>query len=130
MNIVDLLIKHEGMRLKPYKCPAGKWTIGVGRNIEDNGITRREGMVLLNNDIARVIDELGDFYWYKKLQTRRQHALIDMCFNLGITRFKKFKKMIKALEEKNYDKAADEMLDSRWSIQVGDRAQELAEMMR
>lgn len=129
-NIIDMLIRHEGIELKPYRCPAGKLTIGVGRNIEDVGITRGEAVDLLRNDIARVEKELMQFHWYSNLNKVRRNAMIDMCFNLGISRFKKFEKMLAALEFHNYGLAAKEMLDSRWAEQVGDRAQELAEMIR
>ena len=62
MNIKDFIIKHEGLKLKPYICPAGKITIGVGRNIEDNGISEDEAMYLLNNDIKRCKTELMEIF--------------------------------------------------------------------
>ena len=131
MNIVDLLIKHEGLRLKPYRDTVGKLTIGVGRNLDDMGITRGEALYLLGNDINRVRLELIKIVgWFLTLGTVRQTVLIDMVFNLGITRFKRFKKLIRAIEARDWEKAATEMLDSRWARQVGRRATELARMMR
>lgn len=127
----DMLIRHEGIRLHPYKCSADKLTIGVGRNIEDNGISISEASLMLDNDILRVHEELSmNFEWYNHLTQVRKAALIDMCFNLGLTRFKKFKNMIKAIDQTDYAVAADEMLDSKWARQVGDRADELSSMMR
>ena len=131
MNITDLLIKHEGLRLKPYRDTVGKLTIGVGRNLDDLGITRGEALYLLGNDINRVRLELIKIIgWFLTLGTVRQNVLIDMVFNLGITRFKRFKKLIAAIERQDWDRAADEMLDSKWARQVGRRATELAQMMK
>jgi len=49
-KIADQITTHEGLRLKPYHCPAGKLTIGIGRNLEDKGITEKEALMLLENE--------------------------------------------------------------------------------
>ena len=86
----DQLILHEGLELKPYQCTADKTTIGVGRNIQEIGITEDEARYLLDNDILRVCKELDDtIHWWRDLSDVRQRVLIDMVFNLGITRFLK-----------------------------------------
>lgn len=127
----QMLIRHEGLSLKPYRCPAGRLTIGVGRNIEDVGVTELEAMLMLSNDMARVEKEaIGSFPWFKSLSIARQDVVLNMLFNMGLARFKGFKKMIAALIDGNFNKAADEMLDSKWASQVGIRAKELASMMR
>lgn len=130
-ELINLLVTHEGLRLKPYRDPVGKLTIGVGRNLDDVGITEEEALYLLKNDINRVLGFLSTRYdWWSALTVNRKMALVDMCFNLGETRFRTFKRMIKALEQGDYEKAADEMLDSKWARQVKGRAQTLARMMR
>lgn len=130
-SLRDQLIKHEGFRLKPYRDTVGKLTIGVGRNIEDVGISQAEAMMLLNNDIDRCVAELSRaFVWFEYQTSERKRALIDMCFNLGITRLLGFKKMIAAIEVCDYDRAAREALDSRWASQVGQRAHTIANMIR
>jgi len=130
MNITDLLIKHEGLRLKPYRDTVGKLTIGVGRNLDDVGITREEARFLLDNDIARADVELRrNFLWFPGRNKVRNAVLINMVFNLGISRFKRFKKLIAAIERRDWDRAGKEMLDSRWAQQVGGRAKELARQM-
>lgn len=127
----DQLILHEGLELKPYQCTADKTTIGVGRNIQEVGITEDEARYLLDNDILRVCGELDDtVHWWRDLSDARQRVLIDMVFNLGITRFLKFKKTIEAIKLGQYDIAADEMLDSAWSRQVGQRSKTLSDAMR
>ncbi len=130
-RLIKLLITHEGLRLKPYRDTVGKLTIGVGRNLDDVGITEEEALYLLKNDIRRTINFLSAVlpFWYRLSETRKI-ALIDMCFNLGGRRFMGFRKMRRALEEGDYERAAEEMLDSKWAGQVGRRAEELAEMMR
>ena len=131
MNIADLLIRHEGLRLKPYRDTVGKLTIGVGRNLDDVGITRDEARFLLENDIARADVELRrSFLWFPVRNRVRNAVLINMVFNLGISRFKRFKKLIAAIDSSDWDLAAKEMLDSKWAHQVGRRARELAKMMR
>lgn len=125
------LIRHEGLRLKPYRCSAGKLSIAVGRNLDDVGITKQEAMVMLRNDLVRVNMELRSaIKVFEGLSENRRLVLIDMCFNLGLHRFLKFKKMLAALEKREYDQAADEMLNSRWARQVGKRAKRLAQKMR
>lgn len=125
------LIAHEDIRLKPYRDTRGKLTIGVGRNLDDMGLTQGEVMSMLDHDIARCINELNDHLpWWRNMTDARQRALLDMCFNLGITRLKTFKKALAAMQEEDYDKAALEMLDSKWARQVKGRAVTLASMMR
>ena len=127
--VATLLKKHEGLRLQPYRCTAGKLTIGYGRNLEDNGITAAEAEQMLHNDIQNCYAECVKFIFWNNLNEARQAVLIDMCFNLGITRLKQFKKMFAALGEGNYTLAAREMKDSKWYNQTGDRAKELEKIM-
>jgi len=126
----DQLIDHEGLELKPYQCTAEKLTIGVGRNIEDRGITEDEARYLLKNDIKIVEDELLE----KKpvvagLDAVRQRVLVDMGFNLGIPTLLKFQNMWTAIEEEDFETAAEEAMDSRWAKQVGRRAERLCQAM-
>jgi lysozyme len=124
------LIVDEGLKLRPYKCSADKLTIGVGHNLDDNGITEDVAMYMLRADLKVTITELrSNFSWFERLDSYRQEVLMNMCFNLGIARLKGFRKMIAALEIKDYKEAAVQMMDSRWARQVGVRAVRLSEMM-
>ena len=124
------LIKHEGLEKKVYRCPAGKLTVGVGRNLEDKGITEEEALFLLRNDIAECEDDLRSIFTeYDALDESRKRVLIDMRFNLGPSRFRQFKKLIAAVKEKEFSRAAEEMKDSSWYRQVGKRAETLFKMM-
>lgn len=128
--IEQQLLLHEGLKLKPYRCTAGKLTIGVGRNLDDKGISKEEALFLLRNDIHEVMDALEKHEWYLALDPIRRKVLIDMAYNLGADGLLRFQRMIAALERGDYENAADQMLDSRWAEQVGYRAVRLAEMMR
>ena len=126
-----LLIKHEGLRLKPYLCTAGKTTIGVGRNLSDNGVTEAEAMAMLDRDIAVTVSALRDeFLWFADLDRTRKDAVISLGFNMGIRKLGTFKRFIAAMVAKEYETAAAEILDSAYATQVGKRAIELAGMIR
>jgi lysozyme len=121
---------HEGERLKPYRCTAGKLTIGVGRNLEDRGITAEESAYLLTNDVAREERELlRALPWVAELDEVRQRVLLDMSFNLGLVGLLGFKNTLATIRAGDYTKAAGMMLDSRWAKQVGQRAERLSRMM-
>lgn len=125
-RLENMLIRHEGLRLKPYRCTAGKLTIGIGRNLDDNGITEAEARMMLNYDIEVSRSKLLRYKWFNKLNNPRQDAIINMVFNLGMPRFLGFKRTIGYLKLEDYENAAIEMMDSKWANQVGDRATELA----
>lgn len=113
--LVDMIKEHEGLRLKPYRCTAGKLSIGYGRNIEDRGITQDEADYLLRNDIQLCYKELDHFSWFYDLDEARQFALVDLCFNVGLPSLLSFKNALAAIAEGDYDRAADEFLDSKWA---------------
>lgn len=128
-KLIQQIKRHEGVKLKPYKCTAGKLTIGVGRNLEDVGISEREAEFLLMNDLQRVIDQARAYSWYDKLNDPRKAVVLNMIFNMGAGGFSKFKKTHQLIEEGDFAEASIEMLDSRWSDMVGRRAIELSRQM-
>ena len=150
-NFVNKLIAHEGLRLQVYKDTLGIDTIGIGRNLEDRGITKEEldwmdipnmdavyeygiteadAMYLAKNDVQIVEKELVRAHpCVDKLDAVRQLVLMDMAFNMGVPRLRKFQKMWNAVHEKKFDIAAKEMLDSRWAVQVKSRSTKLAHAM-
>lgn len=134
MNIsklkTDLMI-DEGCKSKPYIDTVGKTSIGVGRNLSDNGLSDSEIDVLLTNDINRVINELNKaFPWWTDMTDNRQRVLANMDFNMGLDKLSQFKNTLTYMRLGQYDKAADGMLQSLWARQVGARAKRLADMMR
>ena len=122
---------HEGMRPKPYHCTSGRLTIGIGRNLDDVGISETEAMFLLENDIKRATEGARAlFSTFDALGDVRQRVLVDMCLNLGEAGLTEFRQTRQAIDSGNFEGAAAEMLDSRWATQVGPRATRLSEMMR
>lgn len=124
------LIRDEGLRLKPYTDSVGKLTIGVGRNLDDNGISKDEAIAMLKNDIANSQRELEQLRWFRRLDSRRKDAILNMHFNLGLPRLLSFKNMIAALDDGDYKRAADEAMNSRWAEQVGERAVRISLIIR
>lgn len=130
-NLQKLLILHEGKKLKPYVDTVGKTTLGVGRNISDRGISEGECAIMLSNDIDIVLKQFkNNFPQLSNLCDVRKLVMLDMIFNVGINRFLGFKKTIDAINNNDFEKASQEMLDSTWAKQVGARAKRLSEMMR
>lgn len=129
--LTEELTRDEGLRLKPYKDSVGKLTIGVGRNLDDVGITAEEAKSLLSNDIQRTIVALDTAIpWWKGLDSVRQRVLVNMAFNMGVGKLLGFKNTLAAIQAGKFEDAATEMLDSTWARQVGARAQRLALMMQ
>jgi len=116
--IKDRIKEHEGFRSFGYLCPAGKLSVGYGRNIDIEGglgITKDEADFLLSNDIERCLNDLNKFPWFSKLNDVRKDALTEMLYNLGLTRFLSFKNMIRALSLSDFNSAAKELMDSKWA---------------
>lgn len=131
LRLVIQLQRHEGLRLKPYRDPVGKLTIGYGRNLDDRGITEDEADALLGNDIDVARVELArTLPWFSDLDSVRQAALVNMAFNMGTLRLLTFVRALHAMAAGEYAKAAAEFLDSRWAHQVGYRAIEVCGMIR
>ena len=131
MDLKQLLLKHEGKRNRPYLDVNGFLTVGIGRNLDANPLSDDEINYLFENDIKRVLNDCWHHLpWFGDLSQERQYVIIDMVFNLGIGGFLKFKKMIAAIEKEAWQTAAAEMVDSKWAADVGQRAAELAMIMR
>lgn len=156
-KLAEQLILHEGLKLKPYRCPAGKLTIGVGRNYEDNpltpqeqirlfgkampqkdlyeslnkGITREQAIYLLERDIQHSTrDARALVPNFDSLSEQRQFVLIDMAFNMGRSSLATFRNTLRMINEGKFVEASSNMLKSKWATQVKNRARRLAVMMR
>ena len=130
-DLHNQLTRHEGLRLKPYRCTSGKLSIGIGRNLDGSGISEREAELMLENDILKLFAVLpGKIDFFNELDKVRADILVNMAFNMGVNGLLKFKKMLTAIDDGYFTRAAAEILDSKWAFQVGDRALELAEQMK
>lgn len=129
--LLSRLVRHEGLRLKPYRDTTGNLTIGVGRNLDTVGVSNAEAMLLLANDIARVGAALDLAQpWWRRLDQTRQEVMAELAFNLGPAGLGGFHDTLNALRAGQYAAAADHLLASRWAAQVGARANELAALLR
>ena len=129
-KLIEELTRDEGYRCKVYLDSVGIETIGIGRNLVDVGVSKDEAKYLLSNDIKGAVADAEGFSWYAKLSPARKRVIVNMLFNIGLTRFKKFKKTIQYIDCGDYGSASVEMLDSRWADQVGIRAKRLSKMMK
>ena len=143
--LTDFIKRHEGFRLEPYKDTRGKWTVYYGRNISDVPTTPEEVLALLSKGSTK---EVADLFFkndlveaesscrrlfvsgFERYSENRQIALISVMFNLGVKRFKGFKKMIHAVYYEKWDVAHDELLDSLRARQVPGRSKEEALMLK
>ena len=130
-RLVDRLVRHEGLRLKPYRDTAGKLTIGVGRNLDAVGLSRSEAMLLLQNDIAAARAALDARWpWWRTLDAARGEVMIELAFNLGPDGLSQFQALLALLRSGASPAAADDLLATRWADEVGARARDLAGMLR
>ena len=125
------LIRDEDLKLKPYHCTSGKLTIGVGRNLDDKGISREEALYLLQNDVNEVrADLVSQFPWMRDLDEARFGAFVNLAFNMGIAGLKTFVNTLQHARHGHWDKVAVNLLKSKYASQVGDRAKRVAEQLR
>jgi len=128
--LIEELKRDEGVELKAYQDTEGIWTIGIGRNLQDVGVSMDEAEYMLANDIDVAVGELQrTFDWFEGLSDARQRVCINMCFNLGLTRLLNFKKFLAAMAAGDWETAGVEMLDSKWSRQVGARSTRLKDLL-
>ena len=131
IDLIDRIKEHEGFSNIPYKDSTGNLTIGYGRNLDANGISKEEALMMLMADIDKAIantqHRLGTTL--KGLSEVRKGVLYEMCFNLGIYGLLRFKKMLKAIRDEDFELASIEMMDSKWAKQVGRRAVLLSNIM-
>ena len=137
MNLEDLkaeLERDEGRVPYAYQDSLGYWTCGVGFLIDRQKGGRIPDAVIdfwLDYEIKEKASALqAHFPWFLSLDDVRQNAIVNMAYNLGISGISNFHRMLSALQEHDFDKAADEMAESKWAHQVGDRATRLITMMR
>lgn len=129
-HVRESIKMNEGLRLKPYKCTAGKLTIGYGRNLEDNGINEYEADILLKNDIwlinRALIRKIENF---EKHPQNVREVLIEMAYQMGINGLMSFKKMLGYMKSYDYPLAYAEMLNSKWATQTPERAKKLSDKL-
>ena len=127
----EVITDHEGLKFKPYKCTAGKLTIGIGHNLDDRGVSPAVVNLMYEEDVTEVVADLKIIFTdFDDLPDDIQIVLADMRFQLGANRFRKFKKMIAAVKQSNWPEMIIQMKDSDWYKQTTNRANDLISMVR
>lgn len=121
---------HEGYRTRAYQDSVGVWTIGYGTNLQELEIGEELASQWLLNKLRQAETSAGGYPWFAGLSQPRKDAIVEMLYNLGLTRFDKFAKLKAALAVGDYNAASDQMLASVWAEQVGPRALRLATQIR
>ena len=124
MTLIERIEKNEGFRSKPYQCSEGVWTFGHGLTY----ITESESRYILKKRVSELRHALK--HSLSGLTPSRQDVIIEMAYNLGVRGLFGFKYMWSAIYQRDYERAAQEMLNSKWAVQVGERAERLADAMR
>lgn len=145
----DIIIKrlefHESCVLKPYYCPTGHLTLGIGHNVEarpftdeekraigdwKKGITKNMAYMICRNDVNICLNQLKTLSFWNQLDLERQYALLDMCFQLGFNGLCGFKKMLEAMRWGKWQTAAEECLNSDYARQTPARAKRIARLIK
>ena len=125
-KLIERILENEGFKSKPYQCSEGVWTMGHGITY----LTEEESKRIVADRIAEKHLGLGSTLdWYDDLPPGVQGVVLEMTFQMGTSGMLKFKKMIKAMADKEWAKAADEMKDSRWYRQTPGRCERLADIV-
>lgn len=125
------LVNEEGYRQFPYRCTAGKLTIGIGFNLDDAGLSMDESLLILRHRIVKIRNAIRKkCAWYDSLAEARQACLVGMAYQMGIEGLFKFKATLAYAEAGRFEEAALNMLASKWARQTPARAQRAAYMMR
>lgn len=139
--IKEDIIRHEGYIREIYLCSEGHPTFGVGHLVTPDDmehswpvgtpVTEERIESVFQEDFLDALEDaesLVESLYDKPDDVIR--VVVNMAFNIGRSRLRQFKKMLRAIESNKFEKAANEMVDSKWYHQVGRRSKELEELMR
>ena len=131
MSLLKEIKKHEGFRSTVYECSEGYDTIGYGFAIKDLELDKDIAELILKRKLEKLQKRiLSKFDWFDNSPQEVKDVVTNMCYQLGLSGFSKFKKTIYLLETEQYEEASIEMLDSLWAKQTHNRAKELSETLR
>tara|TARA_R110002020_G_scaffold462445_4_gene681973 strand:+ start:12920 stop:13330 length:411 start_codon:yes stop_codon:yes gene_type:complete len=129
--VIEQIKKHEGFRSKVYKCTQGYDTIGYGFAVKDLVLDKDIAEQILTRKVYDLVCKIQDkFKWFDKLPQEAADVVVNMCYQIGLSGFSKFKKTIALLKKHKFKAASVEMLDSRWALQTPNRAEELSHILR
>lgn len=113
MTLLEQLERHEGRRRFPYQDTVGKWTVGIGRNLSDRGLSDDEIDYLLMNDVLECRTDLQGYEWWSRTDETRRNVLLEMRFQLGPKGFRAFKRVLASVALGDYVTAAEQMAQSK-----------------
>jgi lysozyme len=128
MNLIDQIKRHEGCVLHVYPDQFGIPTAGVGHNCEAHHLVLKIGDAITQDQADRwLVDDLAQasrdlqqkFQWTDDLDSVRRDVLVNMVFNMGISKFSGFHRTLAMVEAGNYEGGSEAMLESAWANQVG-----------
>ena len=128
MSLKERIKRHEGKRYKPYEDSVGVLTVGYGRNLRDVPFSENEIELMFENDFRNAQNGAESFIAYQQMNELRRGVLIEMVFQMGVAGVNKFRKFLAASYDRDWTRAADEMLNSKWAKQTPERAKELAKL--
>ena len=130
-NLIDSIKQHEGYVGIVYKDSLGIDTIGYGFAIKDLELDKDVCEIILERKVKDLQDRVDNkFNWYRYMPPEIKDIVLEMCYQMGVYGFSCFKKTIAYLQDKQWEKASVEMLDSRWAQQTPNRAQEMSNRVK
>ena len=130
-DIINSIKAHEGYEPMVYQCTEGHDTIGVGFKVDDLFLSEKVCDLILEEKLNDLIPRIErKLSWFRYTQDEVKLVIVNMCYQMGLSGVLKFKRALAAMEIKNWEMAADEMLDSLWARQTSRRANELADLIR
>ena len=131
MSVIEKIKEHEGFRDRVYKCSEGFDTIGYGFAIKDLVLDEDIAEMILERKQKKLTDAIrSKIDWFDDSPKKVQDVITNMCYQIGLSGFLKFKKTFYYLETEQYQEASEEMLDSLWARQTPNRAKELSKIIR
>ena len=129
-SLIKKIKEHEGYRASVYQCTEGFDTIGYGFAIKDLQLSEEICDIILAEKLAKLqFDISNKFDWFDDSPELVKDVVTNMCYQLGLSGFSKFKQTIYYLETEQYEEASVECLDSLWAKQTPNRAKELSEQL-
>lgn len=130
-EVIKSIKENEGFRSRVYKDSLGFDTIGYGFAIKNLELSESISDIILKQKLLMLIINIHErFQWFRKMPDKIQGVIVEMCYQLGITGFSKFRKTIAYLANRRWKEASKEMMKSRWAEQTPDRAKELADIVK
>ena len=131
MSLIDSKKEHEGYVGIVYKDSLGIDTIGYGFAIKDLELDKDICDIILERKLHDLEDSVNlKFSWFMYMPQEIKNVVLEMCYQLGVNGFSKFKKTISFLQDRQFEEASVEMLDSLWAKQTPNRAKELSDRVK